>query len=99
MRPTLITVLRKSRAALWAALISLALLQVAVAGHSTQHLLDDLDETCEFCLKFDQTKTSFADSGSDAPLPCARAFSAVPAEAERSLAVDGYKRIRAPPFA
>ncbi len=70
MRPTVLTLLRNSRAALWAALLSLGLLQAAVAGHADEHLFEDAGESCEFCLKLGETKTSLADSGAASALPC-----------------------------
>lgn len=69
MRPTVLTLLRKSRAALWAALVSLALLQAAAAGHASEHVLEDVGESCEFCLKLDTSKGLAIGGGTDAPPP------------------------------
>ena len=69
MRPSLLTLLSGSRTAVWAAIATLALFQAAIAGHSTQHALEDVGESCEFCLKLDEAKSTFADSGEALPLP------------------------------
>ncbi len=99
MRPTILTLLRGSRAALWAALAALALFQAAFAGHTSQHVFEDLGENCEFCLKLDETKASFADSGSDAPLQHSAATHDPLTDTENSACPAGSTRIRAPPFA
>ena len=98
MRPTVLTLLRNSRAALWAALLSLALLQAAAAGHNSQHVVEDLGESCEFCLKLDKSKGPLIGGGSDAPLPNAvrtpvRVSEGIEPQAPRTSA-----RVRAPPF-
>lgn len=97
MRPTLLTLLRNSRAALWAALLSIGLLQVAYAEHAMEHEADETGESCEICLKLDQSKTSLTDLGDDPALPCPSADvrSAIPL-AESSLDPLGTQ-IRAPP--
>ena len=70
MRPTVLTLLRNSRAALWAALVSLGLLQVAFAEHAHEHAVDeDTHESCQLCLKLSETKSSCADTGADSALP------------------------------
>ncbi len=61
--------LRSSRAALLAALASLALLQVAAAEHKTEHAADEVETSCELCLKLDEAKASFADNGADSAMP------------------------------
>ncbi len=98
MRTTVLTLLRGSRAALWAALVSLALFQAAFAGHTSQHVFEDLGESCEFCLKLDETKTSFMDAGSEAPLPRSMATPDSLADIENSARPALSTRIRAPPF-
>ena len=69
MRPTALTLLRHSRAALWAALVSIALLQVAAAEHAHEHDADELGEDCGLCIQLDSTKTAVASSGADSAIP------------------------------
>ncbi len=89
--------LRSSRAALLAALVSLGLLQVAAVGHSAEHAVEEVGETCEVCLKFSEIKTSFSDTGTDSVVPCAAEdYDAIPHVA--SVAAPARStRIRAPP--
>ena len=63
MRPGLLTLLRNSRAALWAALVSLALFQAAAAHHALEHDADEPGEDCGICIQLDTAKTPVADGG------------------------------------
>ncbi len=97
MRPTVLTLLRNSRAALWAALLSLALFQAAAVGHAAEHAAEELGESCEFCLKVEETKASFVDNGSVSALPWpAAALDPTTRDAD-STATPLCTPIRAPP--
>ncbi len=98
MRPTLLTVLRSSRAALWAVLVSFGLLQAAVAGHAGEHALEDVGESCEFCLKHGETKTPVTDSGADGVLPQPGALLDAAIGSEDAAATFRKAPIRAPPL-
>ncbi len=98
MRPTVLTLLRKSRAALWAALASLALFQAAFAGHTTEHVFEDVGESCEFCLKLDETKSAFADGNSGTPSYGQAAAPGVSGGLEQPARPALSDSIRAPPF-
>lgn len=97
MRLNLISVLRGSRAALWAALAALALYQVSYAEHAHEHAVEEVSENCEVCLQLSDIKTSFAGTGSDSALPCAAEdYDAIPLVASAAAATRST-HIRAPP--
>ncbi len=99
MRSTALTLLRKSRAALWAALFSLALFQAAAAEHLAEHALEDVGESCEICLKFSDAKTSVADTGAGSVLPCPAATLDTTTDVPDGAASVRRTAIRAPPLA
>ena len=66
---TTITRIRRPRLFAALALVAIAALQLATAQHESAHLLGDLTESCEICLKLDTPAAAESAFASASPLP------------------------------
>lgn len=96
---SIIARIRRPRTFVWLALVAVAALQLATAQHESDHLLGDLTESCEVCLKLDTPASAESAFASAETLP-AGSFDAAPLSsqvADRKPAL--VQPARAPPLA
>jgi hypothetical protein len=90
--------IRRLRRASWLALVSLAWLQLLLAGHQFDHVAEYLDDNCHVCVQLDRVDDDAVDSASTASLPDLEF--AQPGSVTASLVTRTFQRIfdsRGPP--
>jgi hypothetical protein len=91
--------IRRRRTFALLALLAIATLQLATVQHEAEHLLGDLTESCETCLKLDSpvaAETAFAHAGA---FPADDAALSVHGDLFLDRQPTGNTRSRAPPRA
>ena len=76
----------------WLLLVLLVWSQASLAAHQFDHSIDEIDETCAVCLKFERDDDVIADAGGAPELPAA-SF-AVAVEAVAAVHAEGFSHYR-----
>ena len=59
------------RGAFWAALFSIAWLQLSVAAHQFDHFAEQIEDSCHVCVQLDRVDDAIANHSTSAPFPSA----------------------------